>query len=134
MQLTGTFMITDWQEQPQKELTDSSKLTKAAVRQTYSGDISGDSEVHYQMHYTPEGNAKFCGFEYVAGHINNHSCHLVLQIQGEFKQGVASGRFTIISVESDDDALPELLTGANGEFMSAENGQANYRIAPDVTP
>ena len=51
MQLKGTFQITNWQETVIHSFDSGAKLSKALVSQSYSGDINGSSEVHYQLSY-----------------------------------------------------------------------------------
>ncbi|NVK56293.1 MAG: DUF3224 domain-containing protein [Alteromonadaceae bacterium] len=126
MQLTGTFSITDWQEDTQKSHPQGGKLNKAVVTQAYTGDIVGTSEVHYQLLYSDDGNAHFNGFECLTGTINNQSYQLLICLTGEFTNAVASGRFTIIDCRSEH-CQPELaLTGMSGHFRSTQGGEATY--------
>ncbi|MDC8829475.1 DUF3224 domain-containing protein [Alteromonas gilva] len=124
MQLTGTFSITDWQETPQKTLPQGSKLNNAIVKQAYSGDIAGTSEVYYQLHYTDNNNAWFNGFEYLSGIINDQPCELVLDHNGQFSDGVASAKFRVISCEP-----LSALVGASGHFSASLNGQTTYTLS-----
>lgn len=126
MQLHGTFSISDWQESTTTSPNPNEKLTKAVVRQSYSGDILGASEIHYQMHYLADGNACFNGFEYITCDIDNRPTELILSHVGQFEQGVASSAFTVIKADN----LPSLL-GLKGHFKSTENGQAEYFIGTE---
>lgn len=121
MQLKGTFQITDWQESVSKSFEQGTKLSKALVSQTYSGDITGSSEVQYQLNYETTGNACFNGFEFFTGNLGDAPCQLTLKHDGTFEKGVAKSQFVIISSATH----PELL-GLSGSFISGETGQASY--------
>lgn len=123
MALTGTFQITDWQESVDNELNDGAKLSNAVVQQTYTGDLTGTSEVRYQLCYDTSGNAIFVGFETLTLTENNEPATLVLQHNGTFKNGVAASEFTIVASSVD-----ETLVGKTGSFASTEGGKANYQI------
>lgn len=123
MTLKGTFQITDWQEKTEKTFVGDAKLNAATVKQSYQGDINGESEVRYMMNYREDGNANFTGYEYLTVQIDGQNCHLVLQHDGKFEAGVASSQFTVV----DCPQLPDLV-GKLGQFKSSENGQADYSL------
>lgn len=123
MQLKGTFQITDWQESVNKSFEEGAKLSKALVRQTYAGDITGNSEVHYQLNYETTGEASFNGFEFITGRLSDAPCTLTLKHQGSFENAVAKSQFVIVS-----SATHAELVGVTGLFSSGEAGQANYII------
>lgn len=123
MQLKGSFQITDWQESIDKSFDDGAKLSKALVSQTYSGDITGSSEVQYQLSYETTGDACFNGFEFISGTIGDTPCKLTLKHDGTFENGVAKSQFVIVS-----SATHVELLGVIGGFTSGEAGQANYII------
>tara|TARA_A200000159_G_scaffold157357_1_gene173352 strand:+ start:6878 stop:7240 length:363 start_codon:yes stop_codon:yes gene_type:complete len=117
------FSITDWQETTEKTFEQGSKLNIAKVRQHYTGELTGTSEVFYHMHYDAAGNASFSGFEYIDGVIDNQACRLVISHTGSFQQGIASSHFTIIECDT-----TKALEGQTGYFTSGEGGKADYVI------
>lgn len=124
MKIEGTFSIQDWQESIQKQFDDGSKLSSAEIKQNYSGQIDGHSEVYYLMDYNTNGDACFCGIEYLYGTINDKECRLKLKHDGQFKNGVASSKFVVVN------ATPiKSLIGKTGHFESTESGQAGYFIS-----
>lgn len=123
MELTGTFEITSWQESVEKELANGTKLSRANVRQSYTGSLSGESELTYQLCYYTSGNADFVGFETISINTANELEVIVLQHNGCFNNGIATSKFTV--VESSHD---KTLIGYEGFFRSKENGQADYQI------
>lgn len=121
MQLKGTFQITDWQESVTTSFEQGAKLSKALVSQSYSGDIIGSSEVHYQLSYESTGNTCFNGFEFITGSLGDTPCQLTLKHDGTFEKGVAKSQFVIISSATHTELL-----GLRGSFISGEAGQASY--------
>lgn len=121
--ITGTFTIEDWQENTLHELTNDGKITSANVKQSYQGDLSGSSELSYQMHYHSDGNADFIGFEVINAEYGGKACELTLKHQGKFENGQAKSEFTLIQ------STPETSwQGARGSFCSTHGGQAEYQL------
>lgn len=123
MQLSGVFQITNWQETVLHSFDSGAKLSKALVSQNYSGDLTGSSEVHYQLNYESTGEASFNGFEFFRGNLGETPCQLTLKHNGTFEQGVAKSQFVIISSSTHAGLL-----GLEGNFISGEAGQASYFI------
>ncbi|MFT6269383.1 MAG: hypothetical protein ACJAVV_002208 [Alphaproteobacteria bacterium] len=123
MKLQGTFQISDWQETTDQTFDQGSKLTSAKVKQTYSGDIEGTSEISYKMHYFVSSNAAFTGFEYIDAIIDSQPCRLTLKHNGKFENGQASSQFRVIECEPS-----HILTGAAGDFVAGDGGQAKYSV------
>jgi hypothetical protein len=123
MQLKGTFQITNWQESVTQSFDHGAKLSKAQVSQTYAGDVTGSSEVHYQLSYESSGAANFNGFEFISGSLGGEPCQLTLKHDGTFEKGVAKSQFVIVSSTTHTKLL-----GVTGGFISGEAGQASYLI------
>jgi len=123
MQLKGIFQITDWQESVEKSFDEGGKLTTATISQDYSGDIIGNSEIMYQIHYEPNGDATFIGFEFIVGNIAGKPCKLTIKHDGGFENGLAKSQFSILNSSTHKE-----LVGVRGHFESTEGGQANFVI------
>jgi hypothetical protein len=134
MKLKGVFEINDWKETIDLERLAIGKVSSATIEQTYQGDLIGTSHVYYQMYYSPNGDAKFTGFEIFEGQLSNaineklglteSQINLVLKHDGQFKNGVASAKFKVIQSEQN-----ESLQGLRGMFESTSGGNANFEIA-----
>ena len=57
------FAIKDWDEKPYSEGQDLPKLTRAAVKKAFTGDIAGEGHVEYLMMYRGDGSAAFVGLD-----------------------------------------------------------------------
>ena len=123
MELNGNFQIVDWQEKVEQEFGEEAKLSNALVKQTYTGDIVGSSQISYRLYYTNSANAFFNGFEIITCDHKDEPFSLTLQHDGKFKNGIASSQFTVIDCQHNKD-----LIGKTGNFTSLDEGKARYRI------
>ncbi len=126
MPISGSFKILDWKESVEHTLEGAGKVANVIVRQQYSGDLEGSSEIDYRLFYTPNGDAEFNGFERITGMLNGQQCSMVLKHDGQFTAGKASSEFHIVDAQP----LTEWV-GRKGQFQSTEGGNANYRIYDD---
>ena len=119
----GSFEITSWDESPYSENDDGSKQSHAKIRQSYTGDIEGTSEVQYLMSYQTPASAVFVGHETVTGKMFGKSGSFVIQHNGTFENGVAKSTFQIVRNSGRED-----LAGVegHGEFVSTGDGQVSY--------
>jgi hypothetical protein len=81
---TSTFTIDSWDEHPYREAASGGKLTRAHVKQTFSGDIEGQGEVQWLMCYRPDSTADFVGLQHFAGRVGERSGTIVLETRGTF--------------------------------------------------
>lgn len=123
--LTGTFQITQWDEECHIVFEEGGKQCCAQIKQTYSGDIVGDSSLKYLMNYRTETTACFVGFEVIYATIDGKKGRIVLRHDGVYEQGVASSKFKVIT-ENCTEELKGIHGG--GSFASIENGQANFQF------
>lgn len=123
MNITGTYQIVEWNETTDQTFGDGVKLSTAAVKQTYSGDLIGNSDIKYQLCYSADGNATFTGFETISVQGDEGEITLILQHNGKFEQGIASSQFIIVGGSGHSNLL-----GKTGSFSSKEGGTAVYTI------
>jgi hypothetical protein len=117
-QATGTFKIDGWDEQPYVETDEGGKLTRASVKQTYSGDVEGQGEVEWLMCYRPDQTAEFVGFLRLTGAVGGRNGTVVLQSTGAFDGDEASGPLTIVR----GSGTGELAGISGGGTFSAPHG------------
>ena len=123
MNIKGQFSVTSWDEIPQQEFDDESKITRATVKQTYAGEINGESSIEYIMYYSTKSAATFVGIEYYSGSVAGKTGSLVIEHNGKFTNGVASSEFIII------DGKDELhATQGKGRFTTIGHAAAEYEI------
>jgi hypothetical protein len=92
----ATFQVTAWDEQTYEDLDGDAKLTRAAVTQTFSGDIEGEGAVTWLMAYTADNSADFVGVQRVTGRVGGREGTFVLTTSGSFDGEVAAGTWTVV--------------------------------------
>lgn len=110
----STIEITDWQEQIYDGESDGVRLSRATVKQRYSGVIVGESTVDHLMIYHPDGSADFVGQERITGSVDGRLGSLVLRHAGRYADGVASGRVEVVPGSATGE-----LNGLGGWFQFA---------------
>jgi hypothetical protein len=110
---TSEFSVSSWDEQPYRERSDAPKLTMAEVVQTYTGSLTGTSEIRYLMLYPDNGVTTFTGIESFAGSLDGRDGALAIRWNGADDGTAARGVGTII---------PGSATGA----LAGISGDASY--------
>ena len=122
-EISATFEIKGWEEQPFDEAVGVAKLTKASVAKQYADDIEGTSATEWLMAYHPDKSAEFVGLERIKGTIGGRRGSLVLQHVGRFADGAAKATLTVVSG-------PDELKGAtgSGELVADPGGRITLTI------
>lgn len=111
---SARFAIKSWDEKPYSEGQDLTKLTRATVVKSYSGDIDGEGQVEYLMMYRSDGSATFVGLERVSGRLAGKNGTFVLQRTGVFEDGLAKESYSVIAGSATGE-----LSGLRGDGHSA---------------
>jgi Protein of unknown function (DUF3224) len=121
-QARGNFKVESWDEDGYAETGEGGKLTRASVKQRFTGDIQGEGAVEYLMAYRENETAHFVGLQHVAGRLGDRSGEFVLETAGTFDGQVAEGDWKVVPGSGTGD-----LRGLRGEGgFSAPHG-------PDAT-
>ena len=123
MNIKGQFSVSSWDENPQQEFEDESKITRATVKQIYADEINGESTIEYIMYYSTKSTATFVGIEYFIGSVAGKTGSLVISHNGKFANGVASSEFVIIDGK---DQLNEMQ--GNGRYTTISHSAAEFEI------
>ena len=118
------FAIKSWEEKPYSEGAGLPKMTRATVTKSFTGDITGDSQVEYVMVYRSDGTASFVGLERITGRIGTRSGSFVLQRTGVFEGGEAKESYTVVAGSATGE-----LEGLEGEGSSSVGHAADYPFA-----
>lgn len=116
--IVGSFEVNAWDEQPLDERGPDQKLTRAAVRKTYTGDAVGTSITEWVMAYAPDGTASFVGMERLTGDIDGRRGSIVLRHVGRYEDGAARGTLEVVS----GSGTGELMDAAGGGGFVADPG------------
>ena len=126
----GGFEIKDWQEKPAGPKT-GPKLTRASVKQRYTGDIKGNGTIEYVMAYRPNKTAEYTGVEVITGSIGGRKGSIALLLRGEYDGKEAVTKWQVIP-GAGRGALKDM-TGRGG-FSAPMGSKGKYSLtyeAPD---
>jgi hypothetical protein len=125
-QITASFEVSAWNEEPVDENIDAAKLTHARVSKTYAGDIDAHSATEWLMAYSDDGSASFVGLERINGTISGRRGTLVLQHVGTFIDGAATATLTVVAGCGSGDFVDATGTGT---FVADPAGKISLELA-----
>jgi len=126
---SATFTLDGWDEQPYADLAEGRKLTRASVKQTFSGDITGEGTVEWLMAYRPDGTADYVGLQHVTGTLGGRSGSFVLSTPGTYDGQGATGTWTVL-VGSGTGELAGL--SGTGTFSAPSGGEPTVSLDYDL--
>ena len=112
MHTNATFKIISWDEEPFDESEDGAKLTRAHVRKSFHGDLSGTGNLMYVMTYLDSGGATFTGFEKVVGSLGGRTGSFVLRHTGSYDGEKATAEYEVVPGSGTDELAG--LSGTGG--------------------
>jgi len=121
---TGGFEIRDWQEKPAGPKT-GPKVTRASVKQRYTGDIKGTGTIEYVMAYRPDKTAEYTGVEVITGSIGTRKGSISLLIRGVYDGKRAVTKWQVVP-GAGKGALKDV-TG-RGEFSAPMGSKGKYTL------
>ena len=92
----ATFKIVSWDEEPFDEPEEGPKLTRAHVRKSFHGDLSGTGNLMYVMSYLDSGVASFTGFEKFEGSLGGRTGSFVLRHSGFYDGEKAESEYEVV--------------------------------------
>ena len=106
------FRIVSWDETPFDEPEDGPKLTRAHVKKSFQGELSGTGNLMYVMTYQISEIAVFSGFEKVAGNLGGQTGSLVLRHTGSYDGEKATAKFSVVPGSGSEELAGLLGAGA----------------------
>ncbi len=125
----GAFEVKGWDEKPYEEIEGGAKLTRAAVTQTFHGDIDGEGKVEYLMAHRADKTADFVGLLRVVGSLGGRAGSFVLQITGTFDGKTAKGSWWAVNGAGTGDL--QGLRG-KGDFAAPHGPNGTYTLDYEV--
>ena len=96
MKATGVFKVTSWDEKPCDEGWGGTKVSRASVTQTASGNIEGEARAEYLMIYCNDSSATYLVTLRVAGTLDGRSGGFVAEGRGGYAAGSATCNFAVV--------------------------------------
>jgi hypothetical protein len=120
----GGFEIADWKENPAGPKA-SAKVTRATVKQRYTGDIKGTGTIEYVMVYRPDKTAEYTGVEVITGSIGLRKGSVALLLRGDYDGKEAVTKWEVVPGAGKGDLKG--LTG-KGEFSAPMGSKGKYTL------
>lgn len=92
----ATFKHLSWDEETFDEPEDGPKLTRAHIRKSFHGDLSGTGNLMYVMTHLDSGAASFIGFEKVVGSLGGRTGSFVLKHAGSYDGETATVEYAVV--------------------------------------
>jgi hypothetical protein len=124
----GGFEITDWKEKPAGART-GPKVTRATVKQKFTGDIKGTGTTEYLMVYRPDKTAEYSGVQVINGSIGGRKGSFALIVRGKFDGTKATTKWEV--VPGAGKGAIKALRGKGG-FGAPMGSKGTYTLAYDI--
>jgi len=125
----GGFEITDWQEKPAGTST-GPKVTRATVKQKFTGDIKGSGTTEYLMVYRPDKTAEYSGVQVIRGTIGVRKGSFALLLRGEYDGKEATTKWEVVPGAAKGDL--EGLSG-KGSFGAPMGSTGKYTLTYEIS-
>ena len=127
--LSGKFEIKGWDEKPVEERGDGRKMTRATVKRSFIGDLSGESSTEYLMAYTADKTARFVGMETLEGQIKGEVGHVTLALTGIFDGKRAKAEWIVVDGSGDGVFVDAAGTGS---FSAPLGSTGEYELSLEL--
>jgi len=127
--LCGKFEIKGWDEKPVEEQGDGRKTTRATVKRSFIGDLSGDSSTEYLMSYAADKTARFVGMETLEGKIRGEIGHVTLALTGIFDGKRAQAEWIVVEGSGDGVFVD---AAGKGSFSAPLGSTGEYELSLEL--
>ena len=124
----GGFEIEDWKE-TSAGASVGPKVTRAAVKQRFTGDIKGTGTTDYLMVYRPDKTADYAGVLIIKGSIGTKKGSFALVLRGKFDGKKAATRWEVVPGASKGGLKG--LTGKGG-FSAPMGSKGEYNLTYEL--
>jgi hypothetical protein len=124
----GGFEITDWKEKPVGTST-GPKVTRASVKQKFTGDIKGTGTTEYLMVYRPDKTAEYSGVQVINGSIGTRKGSIALLLRGKYNGKEATTKWEAVPNASKGSLKG--LTGKGG-FGAPMGSKGKYTLTYEI--
>ena len=122
---TGSFQVLSGNEDPYEERDGGAKLAHAWGDQSFSGDITGDGNVHWLIAYAADKTAHLVGLQRITGSVGERRGSFVAEARADHTGKSSHGSWSIVEGSGTDD-----LRGikGTGSFDAPGGPNATYEL------
>jgi hypothetical protein len=124
----GGFEIKSWDEKP-AGTTVGPKVTRATVKQRFTGDIKGTGTTEYVMVYRADKTAAYSGVQIISGTVGVRKGSFALLVRGKYDGKEAVTKWEVVPGASKGDLKG--LTG-KGEFSAPMGSKGKYKLTYEL--
>jgi hypothetical protein len=124
----GGFEIVDWQEKP-AGVPAGPKVTRANVKQKFTGDIKGTGMTEYMMVYRPDKTAEYSGVLVIRGSVGARKGSFALFLRGKYDGKQALTKWEVVPGASKGGLKG--LTGKGG-YSAPMGSKGKYTLTYEV--
>lgn len=121
----GEFVVESWDEKTYQELEGGGKLTRAHIRQRFTGDLEGQADWEALMCYRADGTATYVGFVRIEGRLGGRSGTFVARTSGGYDGSEARWSLSIVA-GSGTGELSEL--AGDGEAAAPHGPRGSFSL------
>jgi hypothetical protein len=126
--LSSTLDIDSWDENETLAADGGSKVTRALVKRSFTGDLQGEGSLEWLMGYDESGKATFVGLERFLGKLDGKSGSFVLQHVGTFDGQTANADLLVVPGSGSGDLAG--LSG-RGSFQAGMGSEGKRNLSLD---
>jgi hypothetical protein len=126
---TGSFNILSGGEDGYEERDGGGKLAHAWGDQKFSGDISGDGNVHWLISYASDKTARLVGLQRIDGSVDGRTGSFVIEAQADHTGKSSKGSWSIVEGSGTGDLAG--ITGT-GTFDAPGGPAASYELDYEI--
>jgi hypothetical protein len=93
---TGQIQVATYEPAPYDQPDEGPELVEIRVRESFTGDITGEGTVRFLQTAHPDGTASFVGIERVVGTVGGRRGSFVLQDEGTVANQVVTGSWFVV--------------------------------------
>ncbi|HEX9435558.1 MAG TPA: DUF3224 domain-containing protein [Candidatus Limnocylindria bacterium] len=122
----GEFSVESWDEKTYQELEGGAKLTRAHIRQRFTGDLEGQGDWEALMCYRTDGTATYVGFVRIEGRLGGRSGTFVARTTGGYDGKEARWSLSVVA-GSGTGELEEL--AGDGEAAAPHGPKGSWHLS-----
>ena len=122
---TGSFQVLSGDEAGYEDREGGARLAHAWGDQTFSGDITGDGNVHWLISYAADKSARLVGLQRITGAIGGRRGSVVIETIADHTGKASHGSWSIVGGSGTGDLAG--ITGS-GSFDAPGGPKATYEL------
>ena len=122
---TGSFQVLSGSEDSYEDRDGGARLAHAWGNQAFSGDITGDGNVHWLISYAADKTARLVGLQRITGSVGGRSGSFVIETRADHTGKSSHGSWSIVEGSGGGDLAG---ISGTGSFDAPGGPNATYEL------